>query len=539
MPSAIHQNLDAIAPTRAAGRDAWPLWLRRETGAEPWLPAWCRGRSLFFWGMANLSVLLAYLVLGCAVGRFFAAFGLFPAPIWLPAGLAATASMMGGARLLPGVFLGSFLVNALAFEAPPTVAAAISLGNALGPLAGAMLTRRLRPATGLFTRFSGVVAFIIGLVLLHALLTASIGTLSLLSLGGLPWQDAWGTWAGWVLCDAGGTFYFAPSLALWLGLERVPPAPGRAAGGAQGMLFLDGAVWLATAGLAVLVFSINLPDRLPSAQLVFLLAVPLSWVALRISLRAAYTLLTILCVIASAGTVAGLGPFQGPGVANPMQSASMLIVLCAMNVLTLMALVSERREAEWALADANRTLEYRVAERTEQLRRLVGTDALTGIANRRGFLEQAERALVASRGQGRPFSLITFDLDHFKAINDCAGHAGGDAVLRAVARRCQEALRAEDLLGRLGGEEFAIALPGVDRAGALALAERLRQVLREVRPGFALPGHYLSASFGIAVRQPGEGLNSLLLRADGALYAAKNAGRDQVHEARGNDPAAA
>jgi diguanylate cyclase (GGDEF)-like protein len=217
----------------------------------------------------------------------------------------------------------------------------------------------------------------------------------------------------------------------------------------------------------------------------------------------------------------------------------MLVVLCAMNILTLMALVSERREAEWALSEANHTLEYRVAERTEQLRWQAETDSLTGIANRRGFLERAERSLAAGRGTGRPFALVTFDLDHFKAINDCAGHAGGDMVLRLVAQRCQSLLRANDLFGRLGGEEFAIALPDLGRADALALAERLRQALREIRPDFPLPGGHLAASFGMALRRPGEGLGGMLLRADGALYIAKRAGRDQVREAAEEGPATA
>jgi diguanylate cyclase (GGDEF)-like protein len=531
---------DSVAPSAVGGAAVGLRWLPRRgfrSWPEPWLPGWCQRRTVFFWAMMNLCVALAYLGLGCAVGYFFAAFGLFPAPIWLPAGIAATACMLGGWRLVPGIFIGSFVVNALVFGAAPMVAAAISVSNALGPRAGVMLTRRLRPATGLFTRFSGVVAFILGAVLLHAVLTATFGTLALLALGELPWPGAGAAWGAWVLCDAGGTFYFAPSLALWLGLERTPPVPGRGSGGR--VLLLDGAVWLATAGLAVLVFSVEMPLRLPSAQLVFLLAVPLSWIALRISLRAAYTLLTIICVIASAGTVAGLGPFQSPGVVNPMQSAGMLVVLCAMNILTLMALVSERREAEWALSEANHTLEYRVAERTEQLRWQAETDSLTGIANRRGFLERAERSMAAGRGTGRPFALVTFDLDHFKAINDCAGHAGGDMVLRLVAQRCQSLLRANDLFGRLGGEEFAIALPDLGRADALALAERLRQALRKIRPDFPLPGGHLAASFGMALRRPGEGLGGMLLRADGALYIAKRAGRDQVREAAEEGPATA
>jgi diguanylate cyclase (GGDEF)-like protein len=537
MSSMMQESVISTADI-SAGMDA--PWRRpRGTGAqgEPWLPDWCRGRTLVFWAMMNLAAALFYTGLGWSVGHFFAAFGLFPAPIWLPAGLAATACMLGGARLAPGIFAGSFVVNALVFGAAPQLAAAISLGNALGPLAGTMVTRRLRPASGLFSRFRGVVAFILGAVLLHALVTATAGTLALVALGDLPLQAAGSTWAGWLLCDAGGTFYFAPSLALWLGLERTLAAPGRPGG--RHLLLLDGAVWLGTAGLAVLVFSVEMPAGLPSAQLVFLLAVPLSWLALRVSLRAAYTLLTIICIIASAGTVAGLGPFQGGASANPMQSAGMLVVLCAMNILTLMALVSERREAEWALADANHSLEIRVSQRTEQLRQQAETDALTGIANRRGFLDRAERALALGRGTGRPFALVTFDLDHFKAINDCAGHAGGDAVLRLVASRCQAMLRPDDLFGRLGGEEFAIALPGLGRAEAAAVAERLRQALREVRPDFPLPGGHLAGSFGTAVRRSGEGLGGLLRRADDALYIAKRAGRDQVREAAGEGPASA
>ena len=516
--------------TDSAGLPVWRALQRIAASQDNWLPGWCQGRSALFWLGGNLTVALVYLALGWAVGRFFAAFGLFPAPIWLPAGLAATMAMLGGWRLVPGIFLGSFIVNAWVFAAAPQVAAAISIGNALGPLAGAMLTRWLRPASGLFTRFRGVVAFILGAVLLHAAITATIGTLSLLALGGLPAESAGSVWASWLLCDAGGTFYFAPSLALWLGVERTPESPGGGARRPHAAL-LDGGVWIGTAGLAALVFSFHLPPGLPSAQLVFLLAVPLSWIALRISLRAAYTLLTLICIIASAGTVAGLGPFQGAGVTNPMQSASMLVVLCAMNILTLLALVSERREAEWALAEVNRTLEYRVSERTEQLRRQAETDGLTEISNRRGFMLQAEAALHACQVEGLTFGLVTFDLDHFKAINDHAGHAGGDEVLRLVARNCLPVLRRGDLFGRLGGEEFAIALADMDPTATRAVAERLRQALRSVRPGFPLPSGAVTASFGIAAGRRGETLSQLLSRADDALYSAKRAGRDQVQEA--------
>ncbi len=513
--------------TVASELTRWRTFMRQTMEAEAWLPDWCQNRTALFWMGVNLLVALAYLGLGWAVGRFFAAFGLFPAPIWLPAGLAAAMAMLGGWRLVPGIFAGSFIVNAVVFGAGLELAAAISIGNAAGPVLGTLLTRRLRPSTGLFTRFRGVVAFILGAVLLHAAITATIGTLSLLALGGLPMDAAGASWGSWLLCDAGGTFYFAPSLALWLGVERTPPTPGQASRSRPAVL-LDGFVWLATAGLAALVFSMQLTPRLPAAQLVFLLAVPLSWIALRISLRAAYTLLTLICIIASAGTVMGLGPFQGGSTVNPMQSANMLIVLCAMNILTLLALVSERREAEWALADSNLMLERRVNERTEELRLLAETDVLTGVTNRRGFMMQGEVLSQAAHREGRPLGLIIFDLDHFKAVNDCAGHAGGDRVLQLVTAGCTPALRHGDVFGRLGGEEFAVVLPGFDVAAASQIAEHLRQIIRAVEPGFVPPSGCVTASFGVAASRPGETLSQLMLRADHALYVAKNAGRDRL-----------
>ena len=93
---------------------------------------------------------------GLAVSQFFAVYGLFPAPIWLPASVAVVAAMLGGVRLAPGIFVGSFVVNFLVFSASFPAATLISLGNALGPIAGAALLARFRPARGVFTRFTGV-----------------------------------------------------------------------------------------------------------------------------------------------------------------------------------------------------------------------------------------------------------------------------------------------------------------------------------------------------------------------------------------------
>jgi diguanylate cyclase (GGDEF)-like protein/PAS domain S-box-containing protein len=163
-----------------------------------------------------------------------------------------------------------------------------------------------------------------------------------------------------------------------------------------------------------------------------------------------------------------------------------------------------------------------------ELRRQAGTDPLTGLANRRAFFVAGER-LLAERKPEQPITLLMFDLDHFKQVNDRYGHAAGDQVLRSVAAILRETLREKDLAGRLGGEEFAVILPGTNVVGAQQLAERLRQAMAErVRiPGSG--GETVTISIGVAAVPPDETtLDATLSRADAALYEAKEKGRNRV-----------
>lgn len=165
----------------------------------------------------------------------------------------------------------------------------------------------------------------------------------------------------------------------------------------------------------------------------------------------------------------------------------------------------------------------------EELRRLVSTDSLTGLSSRRAFLERAEARLVEAREKDRPLSLLILDLDHFKSINDRFGHPAGDEALVSFARICREVLRDEDLIGRTGGEEFAMVLQGADAQEAGKLAERLRRAIEEAVVSSAAGEVRLSASIG-AAPLPADGidLNRWLKLADDALYAAKRNGRNRV-----------
>lgn len=162
---------------------------------------------------------------------------------------------------------------------------------------------------------------------------------------------------------------------------------------------------------------------------------------------------------------------------------------------------------------------------TLALQVLADTDALTGVLNRRSFFQQAGTFLRT----GQPLAVLLLDVDHFKLVNDRHGHAFGDAVLVEIATRCRAALRSADILARLGGEEFAVLLPGQDEARAAAVAERLRQAMANTAVGGPQDGQAVTVSIGGACAATGEvPLEELLLRADRALYAAKRAGRNCV-----------
>lgn len=159
------------------------------------------------------------------------------------------------------------------------------------------------------------------------------------------------------------------------------------------------------------------------------------------------------------------------------------------------------------------------------IHQLATTDELSGALNRRCFLEQVER--MASETHG--VALVMLDLDHFKSINDGYGHLAGDEALRQLVAACREAIREEDLIGRLGGEEFALALPGASLADAGHIAERVRETIASTIIAHDADRFSITSSFGVAVwLDEDRSVEDLLGRADRRLYAAKRTGRNRV-----------
>jgi diguanylate cyclase (GGDEF)-like protein len=156
-------------------------------------------------------------------------------------------------------------------------------------------------------------------------------------------------------------------------------------------------------------------------------------------------------------------------------------------------------------------------------------DQLTGLLNRRGFTEYGENAFSLARRSGSPLSMIMADIDRFKYINDKFGHAAGDAGLRHFARLISEDRRQEDIVARVGGEEFAIILPGTDLRDAMAIADQLCTTVGASPMDLTSVGLPMTSSFGVAaISKDDRELDDMVRRADRALYRSKRAGRNQV-----------
>lgn len=179
---------------------------------------------------------------------------------------------------------------------------------------------------------------------------------------------------------------------------------------------------------------------------------------------------------------------------------------------------TERRRAEHALQRAKHSLQ-KAAE----------TDALTGLYNRRVFMRRLSEEAERVRRHGSQLSVLLFDLDHFKKVNDSYGHDVGDRVLKKVADVSEEIKRITDVVARTGGEEFALLLPETDKAGAMHLADRLRQAIAAatVKDNLGAPVQ-VTSSIGVATVNKIDSIDSFLREADVALYRAKDGGRNQV-----------
>lgn len=206
--------------------------------------------------------------------------------------------------------------------------------------------------------------------------------------------------------------------------------------------------------------------------------------------------------------------------------------------------ISDRQQLE--LRNANKELDIRAAELNrlnealkreievrerlaDELRRVAREDSLTGLLSRRHLFELGQHEFNRRRRHAQPLSFLMMDLDHFKQINDSYGHGAGDKVLHSFGILCREAFRDADIVGRIGGEEFLAILPGTGAEGASQVAERVRGKLHAL--AISVPGGSIQVSLSIGITEAqaeDDSFDKATMRADAALYAAKNAGRNCI-----------
>ena len=287
---------------------------------------------------------------------------------------------------------------------------------------------------------------------------------------------------------------------------------------ALGFLVLAASNALRLAGLAVLVANVGNLMFLGSA--VFTLVV--SFLAWRGGNRAAGWFLVawvLLCTFQIATTAAWLVSGWRDDKADALLYYGLAPSMVATAVLIALGVADRMRAQNVALTEAERRAQ---------------TDALTGVLNRAALIERFDASCLRMQRRGLPVSVLFIDLDHFKQINDTCGHAAGDACLGAVVAPIQAELRQSDVIGRYGGEEFVVVLTGADEAAAVPVAQRICQRVAEVRVGGFDAPISLTCSIGVASSDTLHVWGQhLIAQADAAVYAAKRAGRNRVHRARG------
>ena len=387
---------------------------------------------------------------------------------------------------------------------------AFGISHALAYGAGAWLFARFRGRDRLGTPGSVILFLLVTTV--ASLLAAVTGLLSLQTTG-IPVPGGLGAhFVPWWIGDLVALVSLVPLFlagadraARWLGLpssgwleslDRLGPGDMPLGGF---LTKLVSSVVLA-AGLAVLAAGSRL--GMPVALVAYVLIIPLMWIA-----HTEGGLRTVVAVAVLATTVVAVTRWFGlTEQVFDYQAAMITIAGVGLFNLTVPRLFADN----------------------ERLRHLVNFDRLTGARSRAVFMETAEEIVDRRRGSDTTISLVFFDIDHFKSVNDTAGHAAGDAVLARIGEVCRDEIRSIDLFGRLGGEEFAILLPRTQLSAAGGLAERLRTALEAAEWSPVLAGRSVTASLGVVEVREGEPFRQALDRADAALYRAKAAGRNCV-----------
>ena len=414
--------------------------------------------------------------------------------VWLAAGIGAMASLRFGMAGVVGVLLGALALNSQIL--PLEDAFRSALGAAAGAGIMGYLPRYLQPFSSTLDYVSSVAKFALVAAPLGCAVSALTGVFSLFFFGDLPADMVLrGLWVGW-LGELLGVYLIAPLLLTASRWDLLPTGKGAR---------LEGLV-LVLGMLALTLVMMEYAEPLRPAEIVLFVLLPaVLWAALRFSVTGASLAIFLAALIVMGVAVVSYGGITVTTLPRDVFALQISMMTMALGGLFVSAALTERRYSEM------------------RLDMLANHDPLTGLPNRSYFQDFLGHALARAQREKSQVSLLFIDLDRFKHINDSQGHEVGDQVLRIVANRLDEQVRADDFVARLGGDEFAVILnhpPASQAASRVA-----RKLIKALTESFKLGQrrYAIGASVGISV-YPDDGLdaNTLLRQADLAMYQAKH-----------------
>jgi len=475
--------------------------------------------------ISNVLLAGSYWAVAVFVRWYFSKYQMWPAPMWLSAGIAMFAALVLGRRAAIGIFLGSFLTNMVSFHGHLLTGWIVALGNTLAPVVAIAVVRKHVRISQPFSSTRDVFWFTFG-CFLNGTISGVFGSTGYQIGSGANFSQWTARWISWMLSDASASLLLVP---LFLFLIDGPPPLGQVR--KRPLEFL--ATMVVSVSTVAYVLSMRTGHMAVDAGSSFLILIPLLWAAVRFSPRFAYSLFVALMTMLVAGTLAGYGLYASASQNGKFLVFSQMSIGFGIAVLLLGAVSAEHHAALRALRQLNEELELRIEHRTSELReskqqleKVAFHDPLTGLPNRRFLEDQFAVALASAARKNGKVTFLLIDLDHFKQINDTLGHDAGDAFLIETARRISIAVRSYDFVARLGGDEFAVLLMDMPEPGQVELI--CRRVIESVQQPLPFNAKILetSSSLGISV-YPDHGANwhELYKSADIALYSAKQNGR--------------
>jgi len=413
--------------------------------------------------------------------------------IWPPSAVALGALLLLGNQELPGILLGAF-ATAFFTGAPLTQVLAITIGYPLAAWISAILIRRNNGQSFSLSTSNSVLSLILFGAVLNPLISSIISVSGILIGNGFVFKEAIDLWFSWWVGDALGVLAFTPLLLVWLGSRVSKLTFNRVIERTIAVILIITLEWV--------IFHPQLPTQ--TAVLLSFLVFPLLVLSvLRLTSHSITLLFSIVLAISIWGVTLQRGPFSQ---FTQMQRLLYLGITFAMYItsLYLTATIAERREIE------------------NELSRLSTLDNLTGLYNHLFFETEMKRL---NHGRQYPVSIIYIDVDNLKQINDKHGHHEGDQLLKEVAGILTTTLRSDDIIARIGGDEFAVLLPSTSNVLTKQIVRRLLNKLSEVNQ---LRSQFpIQVSIGVATARKDQSIESALKLADNHMYGDKRK-RNQI-----------